>query len=291
MASRILLLLRCLPSSSPSSRTMMWASYLPVKLLLDLSIVQACLIQACLLDAIDHRPAHGRGSLERLLHQCRHPGRPHSRDSRPSTCHPLRRLPRSTSLKSLLRLLLHPLKRYLLVPRAPPAASSLSCSSPVLVIWHTQSACHRGILTASWPAVVDALQVKHKKPKAKAAAQPPLEALQPFEQRQRQQQLQQAAAPVAAQPDFRHVPPPPPPPPPQPEAPQPPAAFDSKPAPWAYKRPAAVPGMLRPPCCGPLCGLPRPLHESTMHLGDCPYLVFPAQRKHVVPSGVSGCHI
>ena len=80
-------------------------------------------------------------------------------------------------------------------------------------------------------------QVKHKKPKAKAAAQSPLEALQPFELRQQQQQQQ----PAPAQPEPRHVPPPPPPPP---QPPQAPAAFDSKPAPWAHKRPAAVPGAL-----------------------------------------------
>ena len=81
------------------------------------------------------------------------------------------------------------------------------------------------------------IQVKHKKPKAKPAPQSPLEALQPFELRQQQQQQQQMPAP--AQPEPRHVPPPPPPPP---QPPQAPAAFDSKPAPWAHKRPAAVPG-------------------------------------------------
>ncbi len=87
-------------------------------------------------------------------------------------------------------------------------------------------------------------QVKHKKPKVKPAAQPPLEALQPFELRRQQQQQQ--VQPEPAQQEVRHVPPPPR-PPPQPEPPQPPAAFDSKPAPWAHKRPAAVPGMLLPP--------------------------------------------
>ena len=47
-------------------------------------------------------------------------------------------------------------------------------------------------------------QVKHKKPKAKATAQSPLEGLQPFELRQQQQQQQQ---PAPAQPEPRHVPP------------------------------------------------------------------------------------
>ena len=127
-----------------------------------------------------------------------------------------------------------------------PAASFASCSSSVLVILHMQSACHKRCLPSSRLTIVGASQVRHKKPKAKPAAQPPMEALQPFEQRQRQPQMQQAAAPAAAEPEFRHVPPPPPPPPPQPEAPQPPAAFDSKPAPWAHKRAAAAPGTSLP---------------------------------------------
>ena len=179
--------------------------------------------------------------MQTVPHQCRRPGRPSSRDSSPSTFHPLSRLPPGTRLKSLLLLLLHPLKRYLPDPDSPTASVS-SCSPPVPIIWHVQHAGHTCLLTSSWMRMIDASQVRHKKPKAKPAAQPPLEALQPFEQRQRQQQLQQAAAPAAAEPDYRHVPPPPPPPPPQPEAPQPPAAFDSKPAPWAHKRAAAAPG-------------------------------------------------
>ena len=46
MASRIPLPLRCVHSSFPSSLTMTWASYPPFKLLLDLIILQACLLEA-----------------------------------------------------------------------------------------------------------------------------------------------------------------------------------------------------------------------------------------------------
>ena len=241
MASRIPPLLQCVHNSSPSSLTMTWASHPPIKLLLDLVD-----LQACLLEAIHHQPAHGRVLMQKVPHQCRRPGRPSSRDSSPSTFCPLSRLPQNTRLKSLLPLLPHPLKRYLPNPDSP-AASVSSCSPPVPIIWHVQHAGHICLLTSSWMRTSDASQVRHKKPKAKPAAQPPMEALQPFEQRQRQQQLQQAAAPAAAEPEYRHVPPPPPPPPPpQPEAPQPPAAFDSKPAPWAHKRAAATPGTSLP---------------------------------------------